>query len=124
MAIRTCCYCGKVFLPDRRVGDRQKACSWACQKLRKRENNRTFSRNNPGYWRGRYDYLRQWRLRHPDYQRQWRQSKKAKTGTEIQAERIGKAIEFMERLRLFLCEIQAEILLKSSLRAPLRLLSP
>jgi ferric-dicitrate binding protein FerR (iron transport regulator) len=82
--------------------------------LRKRENNRLFSRNNPGYWWGRYAYVKQWRQRHPDYQRQWRQARgKSRSSGEIQAERLRKAIEFTERLHLYLREIQAEILLKA-----------
>ena len=76
MAERKCPYCGKLFVPDPRVGHRQKACSVVCQSLRKRHNNRDFSRGNPGYWRGRYGYVKQWRQKNPDYQRRCRQAKK------------------------------------------------
>jgi len=127
MAFKRCCYCGKIFLPDPRVGDRQKACSKACQRLRKRENNRSFSRRNPGYWRGRYDYLRGWRLTHPDYQRQWRQRRKAQnkaTLFEIQAERLRKAIELTGRTQFYLREIQAEFLVQPSLGASFVFQSP
>lgn len=114
MAEKKCHYCGRLFVPDPRVGDRQKACSVACQRLRKRENNRRFSRENPGYWRGRYGYVKQWRQKHPDYQRRWREAKKRERSLgEIQAERLRKAIEFTERVHLFLREIQAEIFLKT-----------
>jgi len=89
MAKKRCCYCGKIFIPDPRVGNRQKACSsQQCQKQRKGENNRTFRRNNPGYWNGRYEYVKEWRDRNPEYQKRWRQRKKQKEQTypEIQAE--------------------------------------
>ncbi len=92
-----------------------------CQKLRKRENNRIFSKKNPGYWDGRYPYVKQWRQRHPDYQRQWRQKRKReKPLPEIQAERIGKAIELTERTQFYLREIQAEIRSKALRSARLK----
>jgi len=113
VAERRCHYCGRGFLPDRRVGDRQKACSMACQKLRKGENNRLYRKRNPGYWKNHYqDHVKPWRQQHPDYQRQWRQRKKAEKRTnpgEIKAESIGKAIELTERTQFYLREIQAEI---------------
>lgn len=114
MAAKRCCYCGKEFSPDPRVGHRQKACSIACQKLRKRENNRAFTEKNPGYWSSRYEDVKQWRQKHPDYQRRWRQGRKqGRSPGEIQAERLSKAIGFTERVYLFLREIQAEILLRT-----------
>jgi hypothetical protein len=96
MAKKKCHYCGKVFIPDPRVGRRQKACSLQCQRLRKRQNNKAFSKNNPDYWQGRYKYLEEWRQKNPDYQRQWRQKKKQSDSNnqgEIQAEIIKKAID-------------------------------
>ena len=109
-----CRYCGNSFVPDRRVGNRQKTCSIACQRLRKKENNRVFTEKNPGYWSQRYEEVKRWRQRHPDYQRRWRLAKrKGRSASEIQAERLRKAIEFTERVHLFLREIQAEIRLKS-----------
>ena len=117
MAVRKRCpYCGKLFVADRRIGDRQKACSVQCQKLRKKDNNRNYSRNNPGYWHGRYDVVKQWRQQHPEYQKAWRSGKRqrqieASTG-EIQAEVFGKALEGIDRNMGRLREIQAEILLQ------------
>jgi hypothetical protein len=35
-------YCDTWFVPDLRVGKRQKSCSIGCQKLRKRENKRLY----------------------------------------------------------------------------------
>jgi hypothetical protein len=85
----------------------------ACQKLRKRENNRLYRKRNPGYWKNHYqDHVKRWRQQHPDYQRQWRQRKKAEKRTnpgEIKAERLRKAIELTERTQFYLREIQAEI---------------
>lgn len=111
---KRCAYCCKMFVPDRRVGDRQKACSPECRKLRKKDNNRSFSRNNPDYWCGRYDELKQWRSEHPDYQKSWRQTRKQiiLPGTEIQAQMFRKALDNFEKNLLLLREIQAQIALQ------------
>jgi hypothetical protein len=61
VAKRKCRYCGRWFVPDPRVGKRQKACSIACQKLRKRESNRLYRENNPECWEGHYEYVKQWK---------------------------------------------------------------
>ena len=127
MAERKCWYCGRGFVADRRVGDRQKACSVACQKLRKQENNRLYREKNPGCWKNHYeDYVKPWRQKHPDYQRQWRQRRKAQqkaTPSEIQAEKLRKAIALTGRTQFYLREIQAEIMINPSLRASLMLQS-
>jgi hypothetical protein len=73
---KQCSCCGKMFVPDRRVGARQKTCSAACRKVRKSESNKRFRRRNPDYWLGRYDAVRSWREEHPDYQRDRRQRRK------------------------------------------------
>ncbi len=90
MQKRRCHYCGKLFVPDARVGNRQKACSKGCQRLRNKDNNRAFSKNNPEYWHGRYKYVKGWRQGNPDHQRRWRQKKKevlnSTEAVEIQAE--------------------------------------
>jgi hypothetical protein len=123
MREKRCSYCGEEFIPDPRVGDRQKACSLACQRLRKQDNNRLYRDKNPGYWRNHYqDHVKPWRQQHPDYQRRWRQRRKVQskaTVSEIQAERLRKAIEFTGRTQFYLREIQAEFILKSSLGASL-----
>ena len=83
----------------------------ACQRLRKRENNRAFREKNPEYGRApeRYAYLKEWRRKHPDYQRRWREAnKEERSSGEIKAERLRKAIEWTERTYLFLREIQAK----------------
>jgi hypothetical protein len=57
-----CAFCGRYFVPDRRVGDRQKACgSEGCRRKRKEEAQRLWVERNPGYFRGRYEYVKEWR---------------------------------------------------------------
>ncbi len=125
---KRCSYCGKEFVPDRKVGDRQRACSVACQKIRKRDNNSLYRAKNPGYWKNHYeDHVKPWRQKHPDYQRQWRQRRKAPkeaTPSEIQAEKLRKAIELTGRTQFYLREIQAEIIVRPSRRASLTVQSP
>ena len=116
MVKKRCHYCGKLFIADKRVGERQKACSPQCQKQRKKDNNRVFSRNNPGYWCGRYDVVKEWRQRNPGYQRNWRLKKKQHqmqmNPGEIQAELFTKALDTVEKNVILLREIQAEILVQ------------
>ncbi len=59
---KRCLFCGRFFVPDRRVGERQKACSrQACKKARKNLAQRNWCQNNPGYFHGRYPEVKQWR---------------------------------------------------------------
>lgn len=59
-----CEFCGRFFVPDRRVGKRQRSCSDpACRKKRKRAAQRKWVADNPGYFCGRYEVVKQWRLR-------------------------------------------------------------
>ena len=108
-----CQCCGKTFVPNRRIGLRQKSCSEKCRKVLKRESNRRFGRRNPGYWLGRYDVVRAWRKDHPGHQREWRQRcKKRQSGrqfAEIQAEIFIKAVDTVQESVYLLREIQAEI---------------
>ncbi len=116
MAKKKCLYCGREFIPDARVGERQKACSAQCQKHRKRESNKAFSKNNPGYWHGRYEYVKEWRQNNPDYQGQWRHRRKQSVlpnQDEIQAEILRKAIDSIEKNLMLLRKIQAEIIVKA-----------
>jgi hypothetical protein len=102
-----------MFVPDRRVGARQKTCSSACRKVRKGESNERFRSKNPGYWRGRYEVVKTWRQEHPEYQREWRRKNKerqiALSGGEIQAEMFAKALDAVQKNVLVLREIQAEM---------------
>jgi len=108
---KRCSCCGRLFVPDRRVGARQKTCSAACRKIRKSESNRRFRRKNPGYWVGRYEVVRAWRQEHPGYQREWRRRRKEQRMTlssgEIQAELFAKALDAVQKNVFVLREIQA-----------------
>lgn len=54
--------CGRFFIPDPRVGERQKACTKdSCKKARKHLSQRAWCEKNPGYFQGRYPYVKQWR---------------------------------------------------------------
>ncbi len=63
MATR-CEFCGRFFVPDRRVGNRQRSCSNVlCKKKRKQNAQKRWVAENPGYFCGRYEVVKQWRLR-------------------------------------------------------------
>src|SRR5512147_1219347 len=95
-----CQCCGKMFMPDRRVGLRQKTCSTACRKVRKNCSNRRFHIKNPGYWVGRYEVVKTWRKDHRDYQKAWRLKQKERLmglrPGEMQAEMFSKALDAVE----------------------------
>ena len=57
---KQCEFCGKYFVPDPRVGDRQRACSRSpCKKARKQSAQRRWVDDNPGYFCGRYPELKE-----------------------------------------------------------------
>ena len=59
---KRCQFCGQFFVPDYRVRARQKACRRAeCRKARKRLAQQTWCAKNPGYFQGRYPYVKEWR---------------------------------------------------------------
>lgn len=61
---KRCEFCGRYFVPDPRVGDRQRSCPRSeCQDARKRSSKRAWrERETPnGYFTGRYAYVKQWR---------------------------------------------------------------
>lgn len=58
-----CEFCGRFFVPDRRVGKRQRSCADAvCRTKRKQTAQKKWVAENPGYFSGRYEVVKQWRL--------------------------------------------------------------
>lgn len=59
---KKCEFCGRFFVPDPRVGNRQRACSHPeCKKARKRESQQKWAADNPGYFADRYPYVKEQR---------------------------------------------------------------
>lgn len=70
---KNCPYCGRLFYPDRRIGERQKSCPReACRKKRKEESQRRWVEANPDCFRGRYENTKEWLQDHPGYLKAWR----------------------------------------------------
>ena len=60
--VKRCLFCGRYFTPDYRVKDRQKACRRPdCKKARKKAAQEAWTEKNPGYFQGRYPYVKAWR---------------------------------------------------------------
>jgi len=60
--VRQCLFCGQYFTPDYRVKERQKSCRrLECRKARKKAAQEAWTEKNPGYFRGRYPYVKAWR---------------------------------------------------------------
>jgi len=68
--VKRCKFCGRYFTPDKRVGDRQKACSRKeCQRARKQLAQSNWVKKNPNYFKGRYEYVKEWRAKRKDEQK-------------------------------------------------------
>lgn len=57
-----CEFCGRFFVPDRRVGMRQRSCADSgCRKKRKKAAQDKWVAQNPDYYSGRYEVVKLWR---------------------------------------------------------------
>ena len=71
---KVCPYCFNTFIPNPKVGDRQKCCgSESCKLQRKRDADRQWRKKNPEYFKNRYkSHLKPWLEKHPGYLKQYR----------------------------------------------------
>ena len=99
-----CRYCKSLFIPDPRVGERQKTCGDPlCQKAHKAENNARWRKSNPDYSRNDYPRLKEWLDQHPGYLNEYRQTHPEYVKKNREAQRVR---DRSKKLRL---DIQAEI---------------
>ena len=85
--IKHCIICGTSFMPDRRVGDRQKVCSaLSCRLERRRRSQADWLSRNEGYFKGRYPNTRAWLEKHPGYQQGCRRQRRLVAAADIQDE--------------------------------------
>lgn len=102
---RKCLVCGVFFKPDPHVA-RQKYCSRpACQKQRKKINQVDWIARNPDYFKGRYLYIKEWRVQKPSYQKEQR----AKKRREIQDSCKGNSSIISVRLLITDPKLKVEI---------------
>jgi hypothetical protein len=60
--IKKCLFCGRYFIPDVRVKGRQKVCHKVeCKMARRQLAQSNWCNKNPGYFKGRYWYVKEWR---------------------------------------------------------------
>ncbi len=82
---KRCSFCGRFFRPKNHVGDRQISCLRPeCRKKRLAAQQAKWRVANPGYFKGRYEYLKEWRRANPLYQKRWRAKNAVKRLGEIQ----------------------------------------
>jgi hypothetical protein len=104
MKSKRCRYCKRLFIPDPRMGERQKTCGDPlCQKAHKAKNNLCWRRNNPGYFSNDYPRLKEWLDHHPGYLKEYRDAHPDYVKKNREAQRIR---DRSKKLRL---DIQAEI---------------
>jgi hypothetical protein len=72
--VQRCAICGRHYRPDRRAGRRQRSCARPeCRRERKRRAQQQWVARNPGYFRGRYEYVKAWRQRRREQRQQERE---------------------------------------------------
>jgi len=115
MKRKRCCYCKRLFIPDPRVGERQKTCGDPlCQKAHKAKNNARWRRKNPDYFHNDYPRVKGWLAQHPGYLDHYRQThpeyvkknrearrvryRRKKLCVDIQAKIKRQAIEITDKL--------------------------
>lgn len=108
-----CAYCGRYFKPDYRVKRRQYSCQREqCRAKRKKDSQKRWCEANPEYFKGRYEGTKQWRQEHPDYQRQWRATRRrGEIQDEISPKSPIKTIHIVVPAKWLRGEIQDEIIL-------------
>jgi hypothetical protein len=75
---KRCKYCRRLFSPDPRVKEKQKACFRdECKKKRKQEAQRKWLEKNRGYYEGRYLELKEWFEQNPKKERDIKAALKA-----------------------------------------------
>ncbi len=64
---------------------------------------------NPGYFEGRYEYVKEWRRENPDYQKRWRAGKHAKIQDQMPPQEPLLTLRLVVPVKWFRGEIQDEI---------------
>jgi hypothetical protein len=113
-----CVSCGRFFVPDRRIGQRQKCCqAQECRKKRKRIQEQAWKERNPDYFQDFYaSYVKPWRMIHSGYQIQWRARKRLRDKmaheikTEIRPASPIKSMRLHLRCNLRFNEIKTQLL--------------
>lgn len=113
-----CRVCETAFTPHRKVKHRQKVCEkLACQIQWRKQQQAQWRKDNPTYFHGRYDDLKRWRQRHPDYQRQWRAQRRTQHAERLAVSVVREIQSQLNREKTGtpweqargLCEIQFEL---------------
>ena len=111
---KNCCSCGQIFIPNWRLGERQKTCgSTKCKKKLNKENQRIWRSKNQDYHKGQYEKTKVWRDNNPGHQKRWRKKR-----NEIQ-----NSIHLLSPLKSIRCLVPVK-LLKSEIQNSILVLTP
>lgn len=106
-----CNFCGKYFRINIRGRKRKHCGAPECKHKTKLEAQHSWSKRNPDYFTGRYEYLKQWRQKNPKYQMAWRKGRRA---GEIQEKKDGSnrvlELRFILPAEKIKCEIQEKMI--------------
>ena len=105
-----CVGCGRYFRPNKRVGARQKCCTEKCQRTYQRKKQAAWRSKNPDYFKGRYEYVKEWRKNNPGYQKEWRQKHVREIQSPVEHLTPIKSIRLNMRSKCVVREIQTLVL--------------
>lgn len=104
---RRCEFCKKSFVPDSRVGNRQRACDRKeCRSQRRKASQTDWLQRHPDAFRGRYPKLRRWLDRNRDYLRSYRkthpdkEAERRKQDRERRARRSKARVDIQDTIQL------------------------
>lgn len=109
---KKCAFCGRFFMPDVRVGSRQKSCKESsCQIKRKKMQQMRWLTSNGAYFKGRYENTKAWRLANPGSQKEWRDKRRNEIQTQISPPAQVQSMRLHLRLLPPFGEIQTQFCL-------------
>ena len=105
-AQKHCPYCGEQYTPYIRAVKTQKSCDKdACRKKSKREAQKSWLKDNPGCYRGRYVNVKRWLAEHPGYLRRYRAAHPEYVRQDNAGRRLRK-----QKMKRFRADIQDGLL--------------
>lgn len=105
---KKCVYCGRFYRPDPRVVGAKSCANPECREKRKQEARRKWRDANPDCYKDRYAEIKEWREKHPDYQRLWRKRRREIQDAITPAEPV-KTLVLVVPEKILKSEIQDEI---------------
>jgi len=106
--LKRCIFCGRFFNSDPRVKNQKACCKEQCKKARQQLAFSNWCKRNPGYFKGRYSVVKEWREKKKEISKQ-KQVSQSKTFSK---DSVCKFVLLIPRILMNKVEIQEYILLR------------